>query len=409
MPRRRKNTKRGKGEGSVFELPNGSWRGKVTTGYDDAGKQKFRWVSGKTQGEALAKVAELKQQLATGTYTDTKLTVKEYLERWLSYRAGQVKPRTVELYKHLTEYHMIEKIGQKRLDKLTPLDVQVMVSDLAITSGVRTANQCRTVLYSAMKQAVRWQLVIRNPVEATDPLKESPKEMVLWTPQDVVRFLDTARSHRLYALFYLALSTGMRRGELLGLRWGDIEGSGFRIRQTVVLVGNKPTIGTPKTKKGQRRVSVSPDVLTTLEDHRIIQEAEKARLGDLWKEHDLIFPSEVGTPMQPRNLERTWYALQDTARAAWRKAAHEALDTATVAGLEAGKLMSRARLHDLRHLHVSLLVKNGVDARTIADRVGHARASFTLDVYTHLFDEQRTAAAVSLLDLLPKGDPSTAN
>ena len=406
---RRRSTRRGKGEGSVFEQPNGSWRGKVTVGYSDEGKQKFRWVSGKTQGEALAKVAELKQQLATGTYTDTKLTVKEYLERWLGYRAGQVKPRTVELYKHLAEYHMVKKIGQKRLDKLTPLDVQVMVSDLAITSGVRTANQCRTVLYSAMKQAVRWQLVIRNPVEATDPLKETAREMVLWTSQDVVRFLDTSRTHRLYALFYLALSTGMRRGELLGLRWRDIEGSSFRIRQTVVLIGNKPTIGTPKTKKGQRRVSVSPDVLTTLEDHRLRQTAEKARVGDAWKEHDLIFPSEVGTPMQSRNLERTWYALQDTARAAWRKAAHEAGDTVTLAGLEAGKLMPRARLHDLRHLHVSLLVKNGVDARTIADRVGHARASFTLDVYTHLFDEQRTAAAVSLLDLLPKGDPSTAN
>ena len=406
---RRKSTRRGRGEGTVFERANGTWAGEVTTGYDENGKQKRKTVYGKTQAEALAKLAQVKQQLATGTFTDTKLTVKTYLEQWLSHKEGQVKPRTAELYRHLATHHIVPKVGRKRLDKLTPLDVQGMVSTVATIGGTRTANMCRTVLYSALKQAIRWQLLARNPVEAVDALKETPREMILWTPEEVVRFLDAARPHRLYALFYLALSTGMRRGELLGLRWQDITGSIISIRQTVVPIGNKITISTPKTKKGQRRVSVSPDVLEVLAGHKVAQDAERTRLGEAWQDAGLVFPTEIGTPMYPRNLERAWYGLQDKARDAWKSALEKAGDIPTLERLEAKTLLPRVRLHDLRHLHVSLLVKRGVDARTIADRVGHTRASFTLDVYTHLFEEQRTAAAVSILDMLPKGDPVTAN
>ncbi len=393
----------------MFERSNGTWAGEVTTGYDENGKQKRKTVYGKTQAEALAKLGEVKQQLATGTFTDTKLTVKAYLEQWLTHKEAQVKPRTAELYRHVSEYHIMPRIGRRRLDKLTPLDVQGMVAGVAANGSIRTANQCRTVLFSALKQAIRWQLLARNPVEAVDALKETPREMTLWTPEEVVRFLDTARAHRLYPLFYLALSTGKRRGELLGLRWQDVNGSIISIRQTLVPVGNKIMVGTPKTKKGQRRVSVSPDVLEVLALHKAVQEVEHSRLGEAWADSGLVFPTEIGTPMHPRNLERTWYTLQDKARDAWQAALEEAGDVTTLEQLEAHKLLPRARLHDLRHLHVSLLVKRGVDARTIADRVGHTRASFTLDVYTHLFEEQRTAAAVSLLDLLPKGDPSTAN
>lgn len=409
--------KRADGEGSIHKFSrkrkDGSlwkgWQGSVSLGYKPSGKRDRRTVYGATQEEVRQKLEALKRQVAEGTFTDSKLTVKGYLERWLTHKEGQVKPRTAEAYRHSVERHIIPRIGRKRLDKLTPLDVQGMVSDIASSAGTRTANMCRTVLFSALKQALRWQVLARNPVEAVDPLKEKPREMVLWTPEEVVRFLDTARSHRLYALFYLALSTGMRRGELLGLRWIDLKGSVISVRQTLVPVANRITVSTPKTQKGTRRVGVSPDVLEALSAHRARQEAERARLGEVWQDSGLIFPTEIGTPMHPRNLERAWYGLQENSRKAWQKASEEAGDVLTLERLEQGKLLPRIRLHDLRHLHVSLLVRQGVDARTIADRVGHARASFTLDVYTHLFEEQRTAAAVSLLDMLPKSAPETLN
>jgi integrase len=205
--------------------------------------------------------------------------------------------------------------------------------------------------------------------------------MVLWTAAEAVRFLDTAQTHRLYAAFYVLMSTGMRRGEVLGLRWQDLSGNVLHVRRSLTVLKGKAVFSTPKTEKGVRRVAVSPDVLAVLELHRQRQEAEADLLGEAWPGEDFIFTSEVGTPIHPRNFDRTWKALKVAAA------------------------VPNVRLHDLRHLHVSLLVKQGFDPRTIADRVGHKNASFTLDRYSKMFEEQRQATAISLADLLK---PTTA-
>ena len=302
---RRRNTKRGKGEGSVFELPNGTWRGKVTTGYDEAGKQRFRWVSGKTQGEALAKVAEIKQRLVSGTYSDTKLTVKSYLERWLEEKGRHVKPSTVDTYERLVEKHVTPKLGRKGLDKLTPLDVQTLMGELADSTGARTANACRTLLFSAYKQAIRWGLVSRNPVEATDPLRAKRKDMELWTGAQASHFLDTARPHRLFAAFYLLMATGLRRGELLGLRWADVSERELYIRQQLTYRDGAFVYSPPKTAQGTRRIAITPDVYAVLTAHHRAQEAAQAELGALWPATGLVFVSEAGTPIHPRNFERS--------------------------------------------------------------------------------------------------------
>ena len=173
----------------------------------------------------------------------------------------------------------------------------------------------------------------------------------------------------------------MRRGELLGLRWQDVKDGALHIRQSLTVVKNQIAISVPKTEKGKRRVAISPDVETELSEHRKRQEAERQMLGNLWPDNDLVFRTEVGTPIHPRNLERTWYALQKSAK------------------------VTKVRLHDLRHLHASLAIQQGMDAKVLADRLGHSRASFTLDVYTHLFDEQRANSAVSLSVLLGSKGP----
>ena len=382
---RRRSTRRGKGEGSVFEQANGTWRGKVTVGYDDAGKQRFKWVSGKTQAEALTKIAEIKQQLTAGTFSETKLTVAQYLERWLNEKERDLKPSTFEEYEICVERYIIPRVGRVRLDKLTPMQVQTLIGEIRDASGAARASKCRTLLYGAYKQAVRWQLVTRNPVEATDPVPETPREMTLWEPEQAARFLDVARAHRLYAFFYLGMSTGLRRGELLGVRWVDIEENLLHVKQAFVKVGNQLVLSTPKTRKGFRTVALSPDVLEVLFLHRQRQEAERAVFSGVWRHPELVFTSEVGTPLNPSNLKRVRYALMDKAD------------------------VPRIRLHDFRHLHASLAIRGGMDAKMLADRFGHARASFTLDRYTHLFESQRAQSAVSLLDFLPKGDPSTAN
>ena len=377
--------KRADGEGTISKRPDGTWEAKISLGYDGEGKRKRKTIYGRTQGEVREKIEVLKQRVASGTYTDTKLTIAAYLERWLGEKKRTLKPSTLEQYESCINRSIVPIIGSVKLDKLTPLQVQNLVNGIYDVSGAARAAKCRTVLFSAYKQAIRWQLVTRNPVEATEPVKEPHREMTLWEPEQAARFLDVARGHRLYAFFYLGMATGLRRGELLGLRWIDIEESLLHVKQTLVKVGSRLILSTPKTRKGFRTVALSPDVLEVLLLHRQRQDAERALLGDTWKHPELVFTSEVGTPLNPDNLKRVRDYLMEKAD------------------------VPRVRLHDLRHLHASLAIKGGMDAKVLADRLGHSRASFTLDRYTHLFESQRAQSAVSLLDFLPKSDPNVLN
>lgn len=382
---RRRSTRRGRGEGSVFERADGTWQGAVTIGYDENGKQRRKTVYGKTQAEVLVKVAEVKQQLSLGTLTKSALTVKLYLEKWLAEKVRTVKPRTHESYKYCAEKYLNPRLGRTKLDKLTPLQAQSALSEIADAHGVRTSNLCRAVLFSAMKQAVRWRLLPYNPLEGVTRAKETQREMTLWTAEETLRFLSVGQTHRLYPLFYLAMATGLRCGELLGLQWGDLKGNVLHVRRTLLTRSGQPTYSTPKTERGVRRVVLAEDALSLLEAHRERQVEENRRSGGAWPDTGHVFISEVGTLLNARNVTRVWHALQ----------------------IAAG--VPRARLHDARHLHVSLLVKQGLDPRTIADRVGHTDPSFTMRKYSHMFEDQRQATAISLTDLLKPSTPRMAN
>jgi integrase len=334
-------------------------------GYD-ADKPKRKSVYGRTQAEVKSKLEAIKSRLADNTFTDTRLTVAAYLARWLEHVAPNLKPRTIADYRWLVSKYIAPAIGRGRLTDLKPLDIQTMVDNLARTAGARTANQCRTRLFSALKQAVRWELLARNPVDAVPTVKEVKRQQIIWTPDEAVRFLAVAQPHRLYALFYLVMATGLRRGEALALRWEDIQDSALVVRQS-------------KTAKGVRRVTLAPDIVDVLERHRRLQEAEKADLlqaGFDWPDTGLVFRSEVGTPLIARNVTRLHYRLE------------------ALAGVR------HATLHDLRHLNVSIRRKLGQDAKLIADQIGHTDPAFTTRLYTHLFEDDRQAAAVSLAEAL---------
>lgn len=386
--------KRAHGEGTILKRKDGRWQGEVSLGYDQSGKRKRKTVYGKTQKEVRAKLDEIKQQITAGTFSDTKLTVKQYLKQWLEHVSPNLKPRTIGDYRYTVAHYINPALGSKQLAKLKPLDIQSLVNDIAKRSGARTANLCRTRLFTAMKQAVRWELIPRNPVEAVTTVKETKRKQIIWTSEEAVRFLAAARPHRLYALFYLAMATGLRHTELLNLRWGDVEGMTLTVRES-------------KTEKGLRTVTLSPDIIETLDEHRTRQEAEKRFLGDVWHDDTLVFPSEVGTKLNRHNVNRLRTRLIEDARAAWRAEAEGRGDDDTVTLLDEGKLMRRATLHDLRHLNVSIRRKMGQDAKLIADQIGHTDPSFTTRLYTHLFDEDRQAAGVNLKDALGSSTPPT--
>ena len=207
-------------------------------------------------------------------------------------------------------------------------------------------------------------------------IDQAVKGKTLNKDKESARFLDAVRSHRLYALFCLAMSTGMRRGEVLGVRWGDIEGHNLYVRQTVIECRGSVMLSTPKTKKGERRLTLSSDVLEVLAEHRKRQEAEARFLSAAWPNTGLVFTSTVGSFIPPRNMLQTYKELQERAG------------------------VPHVRFHDLRHLNVSIRRAQGQDAKLIADQVGHADPAFTMRQYAHLFETERQTAAVNLRDAL---------
>ena len=377
--------KRAHGEGTILKRKDGSFEGRISLGQDAEGKRRRKSVYGRTRQEVRAKLDEVKRQLGNGTFSDSKITVADYLERWLKERGNHLKHRTILDYRYDIEHYIVPYIGKVRLDKLTPLKLQDMLSTVAAKVSPDRANKARRILHTALKQALRWQLIPRNPVEATDPMKHTRKEQQIWTAQETAQFLGASEGHRLYALFYLALSAGLRCGELLGLRWSDLDGSVLHVQRSLAQVKGQIIISTPKTEAGIRYVTLSPNVLEVLKAHRTKQQAERALLGKAWLELDLVFTKYDGGYLTPRNLAETWYRLQDNAD------------------------VRRVRLHDLRHLNVSIRRKLGQDAKLIADQIGHTDPAFTTRLYTHLFDEDRQGAAVELSSWLPKSGPEEAN
>ncbi len=257
-------------------------------------------------------------------------------------------------------------------------------------AGVRTANQCRTNLHTALEDAVRMQLLMRNPVAATKPLKAVLEEVALWTPAQMGVFIDVARSSPLYALFTLAIGSGLRRGELLGLRWIDVEANAVNVRQALKLKDNKITFGPPKTKSSARRIPVSNDVIDALKAHEELQDEVKAKLGGGYIDSGLVFATDLGTPIHPRNLERTWYRLQEQTRTRLSN-------------------LSPGGLHTLRHFHASLAIRNGMDSKMLSERLGHTDVRLTLNRYTHIWDEMRFASAVDISSLLTSRTPLGVN
>ncbi len=382
--------KRADGEGSIYKRTvkrkDGTsytrWEAVYQLGYDGNGKRKRITCYGKSQSEVLSKLEELKKEVASGIHSDEKRTVSEYLKVWLKDKALTVKPRTVEFYTYHVNKHIIPELGSIKLKKLTTPQVRAFMRNTQGKVSKDAANKSRTVLKTALEQAVKDGLLIRNPATAVDPFKiEKKVKDIEWSSAEVVEFLNQARAHRLFAAFYLALSTGMRHGEVLGLRWQDIEGNTLHVKQSLIRLKGGCAISTPKTAQSIRRVKLDPGTIAVLEQHKQQQEAEAYQLGNSWgpkspEFSDLVFTSVTGGEISPRNFDRVWYTLQK----------------------QAG--VHKIRFHDLRHMHVSLLNKKGIDATTIADRIGHTDPAFTLRRYAHVFDEQRQGAAIPLLELI---------
>jgi integrase len=375
---------------------------------DSAGVSKSRWVGG-FPTEAAAKRARDEARIAAGRgeFVDrSTLTVQAYLTQWLLAHALEVKPRTRAGYAHLITTYVTPRIGRIRLQALRPADLSALYRELMESGGrggtplsARTVEYVHAVLRKAFADAVRNdQVLTSNPAErAKRPRKEQAAAVVMWTAQDLASFLTTTQGHRLHGYFRLAAYTGARRGELMNLRWGDVhlgdehgQGAFVRLRGTVSVIDGVRVEGTTKGGR-ERSVSIDAGTAAVLTEHRLRQEAERALAGTSWVGGDHVFRRELGEPLFP-----------DTPTALMAKLQRQHNTAAVQAGTPPLPVI---RLHDLRHLHATLLLKAGVPVHVVAARLGHADPAITLRVYAHVLDDQASAAATTFEHLLNGNRP----
>ena len=373
-----RKTRRGHGEGSIYQRADGRWAASMTLGPDRARKT-FYGKTRKAVSERL-KVAMRDQQQGLPVVADRQ-TVANYLARWLESSAKpSVKVKTFEGYESICRVRVLPRIGRLPLSKVTALDLQALYADLQRAGlSARSANHTHRVLHLAFGQAVRWNLIVRNPCDGATPPKARRSEMKVLSSEQVSAFLDGTRGHPAHALYVLAVTTGMRQGELLGLRWEDVnlDGGRLAVRQALQRQNGAGLVFIePKTARSRRTIMLSRRAVVALRQHRARQREQRMLARTEWHDLGLVFANAVGEPMDPSWQRARFYA---------------ALSDAGLPGV---------RFHDLRHSAATMLLTQGVHPKVVSEMLGHATITLTLDTYSHLVPAMHEQAAAAMDTML---------
>ncbi len=365
MASRKKAARRGNGEGSLYKRKDGRWEGRYTVETPSGPKRKS--VFGKTRVEVAKKMARAIADTDGVIVVDEEnFTVEEYLDRWLHIAVrGNVSHRTEANYRLMVRNHIGPALGRIKLKKLDPQRIQSLYRRLQDEEKHATARYVHATLHRALGQALRWGLVARNAATATTPPKTVRGEVDALSAEQVEAFFRAARGDRFEALYVLAIHTGMRQGELLGLKWSDLDLSGsepsLRLARQLQRVrgGGGLSFSQTKTKKG-RHVSLTPSAVAALQHHRKRQAEEKLKAGPLYEDQGLVFATLRGTPLEATNIvSRSYKPLLR----------------------QAG--LPDIRFHDLRHTCATLLFGEKQHPKDVQLLLGHANVRMTLDTYSH--------------------------
>jgi integrase len=347
----------------------------VSVGRDPGtGKYKYQWLTVQgTKRDAERRLSEVLHQLDSGSFVKPgKVTVAEYLGRWLEeYAKPNLSPRGYERYAGVVRRYLIPEMGNVQLTRLKPEHIQKHYSCLqskGLSAG--TVRYHHAVIHKALQTAVKWGMLGRNVADGVDAPRSRRNDMQTWDDFEVRHFLEAARSSPYYALFHTALFTGMRRSELLALQWRDIDLYEIHVSRSLHQLRDGSYVFTqPKSAKSRRTIALSPSSVLTLMEHKEKQAGVQAVLGASLKQDDLVFSTGEGRPLRPNTITRAWAVM------------------AKKAGVKP------IRLHDARHTHASLMLKQGVHPKIVQERLGHASIQMTLDTYSHVAPGLQQAAA----------------
>ena len=373
--------KRANGEGSISRRKDGRWVGAVTIGINDDGSPKRKFLYGKTQSEVSKKVNALLFQLNQGTYSDNKdFTVSQWLEVWLNeYARHNIKTHTRATYELLIEKHVIPRIGSCLLSKLTVDKIQSFYNEkhksgrLDGRGGLdpKTIRNIHSMLHSALDQAVKNDLIPKNPTEFVTLPKLEKKGIRYLTPEEQQELIKACRDERLGFSIILTLYTGLRLGELLGLQWRDIdfENNLLSVNRTFNRVKNfdpnkdsktELVLGTPKSKNSIRTIPLNKLIMGEFHAYKSHQDKEKSDAGEAYQDLDFVFANPIGAPIEPRTY-------QDFFKRMIKKA--QIKDT---------------NFHALRHTFATRALELNLPIKVVSQIMGHANIQITLDTYTHV-------------------------
>ena len=363
--------------GSIKQRAKGSWSIIVYLGKDTiTNKKMYKWFTFRgTKKQAEVYLAEKLNEINNGTFTNDKdMLLEDYLNYWYKETCvNKLSPTTYESYRNNLDIHIIPILGHIKLKDLQPLYLQNFYSD-RLDKGLSktTVLYLHRILHCALGQATKWQLISRNIADNVEPPKKDNYEAKVLSPKDLKNLLNALNKNDfIYIPVMIALSTGMRRGEVAGLKWNnvDLDNGYINVVQTLYTTKTGLKFSTPKTKKSIRKITIPPTLVTILQEHKKNQTSLKDILDNNYIDNNLVCCLDNGEPINPDMI--TWKFRNFLKR----------------------NNLPKIRFHDLRHSHASLLLMQGVQAKMISERLGHSNISITMDLYTHIYEESNKELA----------------
>jgi integrase len=362
-----------------------SWTVRIFIGNDAKGKRKYhnKTIRGTKKDAQKYLTAKLREKDLGVFIEPASMLLNEYLDKWLNEIAKQkLRNSTFSSYESVLRNYVRAVIGLKQLSDIQAYEVQRLYNDMKQRGlSARTIRYTHNVLSSALKQSLRWKMLIQNPCELCELPRLEKTEMKYLSSEETVKFLNTAKESKRYIIFLVALETGMRPEEYLALKWKDIDFTNQMLSVKRAIVWRRKGGGydftEPKTNKSRRSIPISKSVIIELKNHRRKQLEEKMKLGSEYQNLDLVFASEIGTPLYSKNIiDRHFKPLLKKAE------------------------LPNLRLYDLRHTTATLLLSAGENPKVVSERLGHASIVLTLDTYSHVLPTMQAEATSKLEKML---------